>query len=1205
MMKYLYSTICLVAWLVFAECSAQSVFINEIMASNSNAYADQNGEDEDWIELYNPGPGTIDLGGYYVSDDPGELKKYQLPSGTGEYVMPSGSFLILWASGTTVLPRHLNFNLSGDGEQFFLMTPAEVIVDQMTFPKQRVDISYGRKTNGSAEIVYFSPSSPNASNVAANSFTGISAPPVMSTESGFFQNPFTLTISSPVPGSEIFYTTDGSEPNKNNITAPGTAYQFKNVYPQDPGQSAGPTFTNYYLTIKQITPVNLSVVDKSSQPDVYAVISTTNDFTPTYASVPVKPVYKGMVVRAKVYETGKLPSETISRSYWFTANGQPKSSLPVFSIKTSPDNMFDYVKGIGVAGKDFVDWRNSNPGSGSFGAPVGNYYRGDEIPVNVEMLVGGVPVLNQEVGLRIHGAGSRTHDKKSFRLYSTGENASESNIDYPIFPSQPFHTFKRLLLRNSGNDYERILFKDAYIHQIGKGLNMELQDYRPAVTYLNGEYWGIHNARERLDEYYYASHYALEPDNIEFFADPDISGNTGHYADLSGYIKTHNMADATNYNYALARMDMDNFIDYCVLELYSANWDWPYGNVTYWRHKVPYTPAAGPGKDGRWRWALFDVDLSFEDLNADQFGKALGAPDFLLQYLLPNTTFRNKFINRYADLINSYFQPQRLLDQIAVCKSAIVSEIPENIKRWNRPSSFAAWEANINLMVNFATNRPNVARGHIQSRFNLVDGTRVITVNVSNTAHGYVRVNTIDILPSTPGLAANPYPWTGTYYKNVSISLTALPKPGFKFLQWENITTNAVLTTPTIDFLPSSGSNYRAVFTTDLAPTQIPVPLDAGACVYNFTSWAADAASGTFPPNMGFVYMVNDDPELASPVAGFTSGVYNLTSRTRINGLGADGISFINTGNAAGNPGYAGMKLGGAILAINTTGKTQVSVRWTGGTVTPNLRPYAIRLQYRLSETGAFTDVLNASSQPVQYLRSATAGHSQVIDWVKLPAAALNQPYVQLMWRYFCTDATITGARDELRLDEISIQSCSDPLPVSLVKFDAKPMENQVNVTWETSDEVNNDHFDLERSTDAKNWILVKSVAGNGTSHQSNQYWVMDQQPLGGRSYYRLKQVDYDQTYTYSHMVSVNRQTSEAAMLFPNPVKSILRVALAQPCDATSYTITDAAGRTRKNSKVSGCNELAIPVENLGSGLYIIQIKTKDGKSVNLKFMKE
>ncbi|MCE7060305.1 CotH kinase family protein [Dyadobacter sp. CY343] len=1204
-MKYLQLSIWMLASLVFPKCNAQSVFINELMASNSNAYQDQVGEDEDWIELYNAGGTTVDLGGYYVSDDPGELKKFQLPSGTGDYVMPAGSYLILWASGKTHLARHLSFNLSGDGEEFFLSTPGEVIVDHLGFPKQRADISYGRKTNGGPEIVFFSPSSPNAGNVAANSFTGVSEPPAMSAASGFFQNPFTLTITSAVPGAEIYYTTDGSEPNKNNTVAPGTAYQFKNQYPQNPGQSAGPTLTRNFLTLKQNSPLNLSITDKSSQPDVYASISTTNDFTPTYAAVPVKPVYKGMVVRAKVYETGKLPSETISRSYWFTPNGQPKSNLPVFSIKTNPDNMFDYVKGIGVAGKDFVDWRNANPAAGSFGVPAGNYYRSDEIPVNVEMLVDGVPVMNQELGLRIHGAGSRTHDKKSFRLYSTGQNASQSNIDYPIFPSLNFHTFKRLLLRNSGNDYERMLLKDAYIHQIAKGLDMELQDYRPAVTYLNGEYWGIHDVRERLDEYYYASHYALEPDHIEFFADPDISGNSGHYGDLSNYIKTHNMADAGSYNYALERMDMDNFIDYCVLELYAANWDWPYGNVTYWRHKVPYNPAAGKGKDGRWRWSLFDVDLSFEELDANQFGKALGAPDFLLQYLLPNPTFRKKFINRYADLINSYFQPQRLLAEIESCKNAISGEIPENIKRWNRPASVDAWEANIQLMVNFATNRPNIARGHIQSQFGLNEGTRQITVNVSNAAHGFVRVNTIDILPTTPGLTGNPYPWKGTYFKDVSIALTAIPKPGFKFLQWENITNGDVLITPTIEFVPSSGSNYRAVFGTDVAPTKFPEPLDESACVYLLTSWAANAVAGTFPAHMGFVYMANDDPELSSEVVGFTSGAYDLTSRTRISGLGNEGISFINTGNAAGNPGYAGMKLGGAILALNTTGKTQVSVKWTGGTVTPNFRPYAIRLQYRLSETGPFTDVLNTSSQPVEYVRSATAGHSQMMPWVKLPAAALNQPYVQLLWRYYCIDPTISGARDELRLDDIAIQSCSDPLPVTLIRFDAKTVENQVAVTWVTSSELNNHHFEVERSADAKNWLLLKSVPGNGTSSQPKRYGIADELPLGGRSYYRLKQIDYDQTYMYSNLVSVNRPQPEAATLYPNPVKSVLRIILPQPCDASSYSITDIAGRKRKAGKISNCDALAIPVETLGSGLYMVQITMKTGTISRLKFLKE
>ncbi|WP_041735072.1 CotH kinase family protein [Dyadobacter fermentans] len=1203
-MKYLYYTLLVACWASCPFCFGQSVKINELMASNSSSYLDETGSDEDWIELYNAGATPVDLSGYYLTDDAGELKKFQLPSSSGALTIQPGGFLILWASGLPSRgPKHLGFGLSGDGEQLLLVAPNETIIDQLDFPKQRTDISYGRKTNGSSEIVYFSPSSPNAGNMAANSYTGFASPPVMSVESGFFQNSFTLTISTAVPGAEVYYTTDGSQPDKNNITAPGKAYQFKNQYPKNPGDGIGSTFTNHFLTLKQNSPVNIPITDKSGQPDVLAAISATNDFIPTYNSVPVKPVYKGMVIRAKVYEAGKLPSETESRTYLFTTDGQPKSQLAVFSIKTDPDDMFDYEDGIGVAGKDFVDWRNANPGAGSFGAPVGNYYRNTEIPSNVEVLINGSPVINQDLGLRIHGQGSRTSDKKSFRLYSTGPNASQSDIDYPLFPSLPFHTFRRLIMRNSGNDYERTLMKDSYIHQIAKGLDIELQEYRPVTTYLNGEYWGIHDLRERQDEYYFASHYALEPENIEFFADPEIENNSGHYADLSNFIKTHNMADAGNYDYALARMDIDNFIDYCILELYAANWDWPYGNVTYWRHKVPYSPAGGKGKDGRWRWALFDVDLSFEELDANQFPKALGAPDFLLQYLLPNTTFRNKFINRYADLINSHFQPQRLLDQINVCKNLIANEMPENIKRWNRPASMATWESNVNLMVNFATNRPNVARGHIQGQFNLSAGTQQISVHVSNQDHGYVRVNTIDILPSTLGVSANPYPWNGIYFKNVNISLTAIAKPGYKFLQWENLTTNAISHSATIGFAPSSSSNYRAVFAVDVAPAQVPAPLDPSACAYDFNAWLATAAGNTFPDNMRFVYMENDDPDLNSPVVGFTSGVYNLTSRTRINGLGDQGISFINTGNAAGNPGYPGMKLGGAILALNTIGKTVASVKWTGGTVTPNARPYAIRLQYRLSETGPFTDVLNPNNQPVEYVRSATAGHEQVIDWVALPAEVLNKPYVQLLWRYYCTDATLTGARDELRLDDIMVQTCSDPLPVTLVSFNATTVEEKVLVTWATTEERDHDHFEVQRSHDARSWAALGRISGKGSVNSFNQYRFEDPWPLSGTSYYRLKQVDTDQTYAFSHVVTVQRP-GFAASVFPNPADHILYLKIPVQKGGSSYTVMDVSGNVRLRGYVM-TGRSSIPIGSLLPGFYIMKILNDDGTSALLKFVKK
>ena len=1190
-------------------CFAQNVLVNELMAANSASYADETGSFEDWFELYNPEASSVDLGGWYLSDDPTNLRKYLLPSGTGQYIINPGAVLLLWASGIpTRGPKHIGFSLSTDGEELFVVKPdGTTIADHLVFSKQHTDISFGRKTNGATELVFFSPSSPGTANIEANGYSSFSSPPVFNVASGFFQNPFQLTITTTQPGGEIYYTTDGSEPDKNNITAPGKSYHYINQYPMNPGQTPGPMFTNYYLTLKQTSPISIDIIDKSTAPDVLASISATFDYVPTYNAVPEKPVYKGNVIRAKVYEAGKLPSETISRTYLFTPNGLPKSTLPVVSIKMSPDYMFDYTKGIGVAGKDFVDWRNANPTTDQLLYHIGNFYRSDEIPVNFEFLVNGSAVLNQEIGLRIHGSHTRRFDKKSFRLYSTGSNASASNFDYQIFPNLPFHTFKRLILRNSGNDYERLLFKDAFIHQIGKGLNMELQDYRPVTTYLNGEYWGIHNLRERLDEYYYASHYGLDANNIEYFADPDINGNSGEYAVIDNFVKTQNMTVQANYDYAKDRLDMDNLIDYSVLELYCANWDWPYGNVTYWRNKVPFNPSAGPAKDGRWRWSLFDVDLSFEEYWADQFPKALGqngnaTPTFLLKYVLPNLTFRNKFINRYADLVNSHFKPQRLIDQINVCKNAINAEIPENIKRWNRPASVSTWESLVGLMVTFANERPNVVWGHIQSQFGLTDGTQLITVNVSNAAQGYVKVNTIDIVPETLGIDPNPYPWSGKYFKNVAIQLKAIAKPGFKFVRWENVTNGAVLTTETIEFNPSATSSYKAFFT-DVVVPKLPAALDAAACSYQFNEWSATSAAGTFPPNMAFVEMANDDPGLTSNISGFTSGVYNFTSRTRINGLGTNGISFINTGN--GQTGYTGMRLGGALLALNTTDKTRVHIKWTGGTVTVNSREYAIRLQYRVSDTGPFTDVLDGSGQPVEYRRNTTAGHSQAMAWASLPVQALNQPYVQVLWRYYYTGPATTNARDELRLDDIEVMSCSDPLPVKLISFKAEPKENHVLLSWQTTEETNNDHFEIERSADAKRWSVIASVRGNGNTIRPTTYETTDDSPMPGKNYYRLKQVDLDWTYAYSRMVEATLIPIITANVYPNPVNDYLEFHVAYILKNSSYLIYGSDGRVVKPLTKFVGTAARIKVTDISPGLYVLILRTDGLEDIAIKFIKD
>ena len=135
------------------------------------------------------------------------------------------------------------------------------------------------------------------------------------------------------------------------------------------------------------------------------------------------------------------------------------------------------------------------------------------------------------------------------------------------------------------------------------------------------------------------------------------------------------------------------------------------------------------------------------------------------------------------------------------------------------------------------------------------------------------------------------------------------------------------------------------------------------------------------------------------------------------------------TGNAQDTAG-AGY-LGAALLALNAEGVRRVQVVWTGGTVTPNSREYALRLQYRVGASGPFADVTDPAGRPVEYRRSATPGDFQVLGPVELPAAADNQPLVQLRWVYYRTSAgPNSGARDELRLDDIRVRVLETVPPV-------------------------------------------------------------------------------------------------------------------------------------------------------------------------------
>ncbi len=189
---------------------------------------------------------------------------------------------------------------------------------------------------------------------------------------------------------------------------------------------------------------------------------------------------------------------------------------------------------------------------------------------------------------------------------------------------------------------------------------------------------------------------------------------------------------------------------------------------------------------------------------------------------------------------------------------------------------------------------------------------------------------------------------------------------------------------------------------------------------YVFSEWDPHAPAGSFPAHMLFVRSRQSDPTGDAPldcVYGASSGAvgpgypYAAETGSRINGRGSEGISFFNTGD--------GRDLGGALLALDTRGMTNVPISWRGGTVIPNDRTYGIRLQYRAGSSGPFLDLLDASGQPIEYVRQDMAGHEQVMQTISLPPVLMGQEYLQLLWRYFYISGT--GSCAQLRLDDILV----------------------------------------------------------------------------------------------------------------------------------------------------------------------------------------
>ena len=741
----------------------------------------------------------------------------------------------------------------------------------------------------------------------------------------------------------------------------------------------------------------------ASQAIVYYSTDGSDPTTLRYTG-PIE-IQGNQTLRTRAVAPGYVPSPIITGTYLQPLQG----GLPVVALTTAPQNLWDESRGIYTSG----------PTNSEF---YPNFARDWERPVHLEWFEpDGTRRLEIDAGIKIHGQFSRAYPQRSLRLQFRDRYGSDT-LKFPVFPGNPVAEFESLILRNFGNDWNISCMRDAVGHALGEQVGLETQAWRPVHVVLNGEYFGLHELRERLDANHIAAHVGVKSDSVDVIRNTSdiIAGDILAYQQDGLKVNQMDLTSETDFRDATARIDLDNFATWLALEIYADNSDWPQNNITVWRERSPA---------GRWRWALNDLDSTF---NGWGFGvetntlhralqqtpisnERLSAVDFVVQIPL-HTAFRDRFLNRFADLLNTTLSASNVHHQIERIHASLAPAMPLQIQRWGSESnglvtldSMATWESNVDVLRDFANRRTAILWNQLIAEFGL-EGTAPLTLQI-NASEGIqdLRVNSIQLPTSEPS-------WTGLYFQTIPVTVSVSPKPGWRFIGWEGRSeTNASLT-----LLIPEGERLVPLLIPDQA-SRIH-PLADGPFV--FTRWDASNPAGTFPAAMFFQQTTNKDPGLEVELEGLWNLPYNRDSRSRIVGRGESGISFVNTSDEASGGGF----IGAAVVRLDTRGHIAHRVSWTASTLAPNNRPYALRLQWRLGNSGPFHDILTPPNlDPVQYTRSTIAGHSTVFANIPLPSAADNQPEVQVRWKYFAMETTTTGSRAELGLDEIHIEAY--PMP--------------------------------------------------------------------------------------------------------------------------------------------------------------------------------
>ncbi len=536
-------TLAISAGSLYALNSSAALKITEIMPSNISTIVSDKYDYNGYVEIYNDGD-QIDLNGWTVKNEKEGKTQWSIRL-SQSHVIKKGYNLLFFAKDDVA---ETSSNTAANMNPLFAGTVSQKLTSDagkliLTNGSQTISIEYPKQyphvSYGNGGYMIPTPGAENSS--ASDISARVASPTFSGTNPGvvYAGGNATVQLQCSTAGAKIYYTLDGSIPTEEN----GMAYE---------------------------SPIQIA---------------------------------KTTIVRARAYKDGAIYSDVVTGSYLFTDDIYSScgtSRLPIVSICSDDDHFYSDRMGICVKGT------NGAPSKCSTDMNSANYYNDWLRPANFEYIVDGKVEDSQEVEVGVFGVCSRQHGVKSFKIKANKRTGNNKFKYTKFFKDRSYTKYKALALRNGGNGYYLYpRWREGYMQSLAKGMNLDYQAYQPVAYFLNGEYKGLMGLRERTDEDYIYSNYGYDEDEIECLR---VMKDVGKYVAEIGtdeaYYKmeqyaANNNGDADFYDKLSQMMDIDEYIDYQIIQQFVANTDWVNNNTKVWRKK----------DGGKFRWILFDTDF--------------------------------------------------------------------------------------------------------------------------------------------------------------------------------------------------------------------------------------------------------------------------------------------------------------------------------------------------------------------------------------------------------------------------------------------------------------------------------------------------------------------------------------------------------------------------------------------------------------------